>query len=433
VSEVASRWSAEQVLALAPDGSAAKAGRGLATARPWRETGCDGAAVWGLCQGSGADPYQTCVDLAGPAYRCSCPSRKFPCKHALGLLLLWSAGAVDPGQPPDWVAAWFATRDERKQKADRPQKPTDPATTAASRARREQRVDAGVAELERWLGDQVRQGIAAAGRAGYDHWDTMAARLVDAQAPGLASAVRRLATVASAPERLLAELGQIWLLARAYGRLDELPDDLAATVRSRVGFPVATDDVLAGARVRDEWAVAGRRDEFDERLSVRRVWLYGTTTGQPALVLSFAPAGGTLPADLIPGTAVEADLCFYPGSQPLRALVAQRHGEPRRLDHLGGAVTVAQALAGYAQALAAEPWLERWPMVLDAVVLARGEGARWRVVDRDGHALPVDPSTGDPWRLVAAGGGTPATLVGEWATAGLRPLSLFTDRLVLAS
>lgn len=33
------------------------------------------AAVWGLCQGSGKDPYQTQIDLIGPAFRCSCPSR----------------------------------------------------------------------------------------------------------------------------------------------------------------------------------------------------------------------------------------------------------------------------------------------------------------------------------------------------------------------
>jgi hypothetical protein len=430
VPEVASRWNADQVLALAPDHSVATAGRGLATVRPWRDTGCDPAAVWGLCQGSGANPYQTCVDLAEPAYRCSCPSRKFPCKHALGLLLLWSDGVVDDGDRPDWVAAWLATRGERKRKA--PARPTDPATTAASRARREQKVQAGLAELERWLADQVRQGIAGAGRAGYGHWDAMAARLIDSQAPALASAVRRLAGAASAPERLLAELGLIWLVVRAYGRIDQLPEDLAATVRSRVGFPVATDAVLSGPKVRDEWAVAGRRDEFDERLSVRRVWLRGTTTGRPALVLSFAAPGATLAADLIPGTAVEAELCFYPGRLPLRALVAQRYGEPRRLDRLIGAATVAQALAGYAQALAAEPWLERWPFVLERVVLARGERGRWSVVDRDGEALPVDPSAGDPWRLVAAGGGAPATLVGEWTTAGLRPLSLFTDRLVLA-
>nr|WP_279163542.1 SWIM zinc finger family protein [Rhodococcus erythropolis] len=34
------------------------------------------------------------VDLRGPAYKCSCPSRKFPCKHALGLLVEWSEGRV---------------------------------------------------------------------------------------------------------------------------------------------------------------------------------------------------------------------------------------------------------------------------------------------------------------------------------------------------
>jgi hypothetical protein len=416
------------VLALAPDASAAKAGRGLGIAKPWRETGCSGHLVWGLCQGSGAQPYQTCVDLTQPAYRCSCPSRKFPCKHALGLLLLWSDGAVVESEPPAWVDEWAAGRAERQEKAAaRPAKATDPATTAASQAKRAKRVEAGVAELERWLTDQVRQGLASAGRAGYSHWDAMAARLVDAQAPGVASAVRRLAGVASAPDRLLGELGLIWLLARAYGRIGAIPDDLAATVRSRIGFQVGTDDVLAGPRVRDEWAVIGRRDEYDERLSVRRVWLRGATTGQPALVLSFAPAGGQLPADLVPGTAVEADLCFYPGRLPLRALVAQRYGEPRQLDQLAGVATVGEALAGYAGALAAEPWLDRWPLVIGESVLGRVDGGRWRLVDRDGATLPLDVSTGDPWRLVAAAGGWPSTVIGEYSTAGLRPLAVFAD------
>ena len=95
-----------------------------------------------------------------------------------------------------------------------------------------------MAELERWLTDQVRQGLAGASRSGYGHWDTMAARLVDAQAPGAAGAVRRLAATAGAPEQLLAELGLLWLLVRAYRRLDEIPPALAATVRSRIGFTV---------------------------------------------------------------------------------------------------------------------------------------------------------------------------------------------------
>src|SRR2546423_6529647 len=102
----ADRWSAEQVLALAPDAAAQKAARSLATPRRWTETGYapdeDPPTLWGLCKGSGAQPYQTCVDLAEPAYRCSCPSRKFPCKHALALLLLWAGGTVAQGAPPVW-------------------------------------------------------------------------------------------------------------------------------------------------------------------------------------------------------------------------------------------------------------------------------------------------------------------------------------------
>ena len=195
------------MLHLAPDASAQRAARGLATARPWRDTGhgADPPSLWGLCAGSGAEPYQTCVDLTEPAYRCSCPSRKLPCKHALALMLLWSAGAVEStSPPPEWVTEWLASRADRQAKCRRPRgtpgpphRPRDADSKTVQR--RADRVEAGLAELDRWLTDQVRQGIAGATRAGYAHWDTMAARLVDAQAPALASSVRRLASVADRP------------------------------------------------------------------------------------------------------------------------------------------------------------------------------------------------------------------------------------------
>ena len=85
----------------------------------------------------------------------------------------------------------------------------------------------------------------------------MAARLVDAQAPGAARLVRNLADHAGDPDRLLAELGLLRLLTSGYARLDELPDALAATVRLRVGLPVAAEEVLAGPPVRDRWQVSG--------------------------------------------------------------------------------------------------------------------------------------------------------------------------------
>jgi hypothetical protein len=420
-------WSAEQILALAPDASSQKAGRGLGMPGSWREVGhsIDPAALWGLCNGSGAKPYQTCVDLAGAAYRCSCPSRKFPCKHALGLMLLWTAGGVPDVSPPEWVTEWLETRSARQEKAQasKATRTADPATAA----RRRNSIDAGVSELERWLIDQVRQGLASASRADYRHWDAMAARLVDAKAPGLASSVRRLASVAGAPERLFTEVSLLWLLVRGYRRLDDLPAGLADTVRSRVGFPVATADVLAGPRVRDHWAVLGVRDEADERLTVRRAWLRGRG-GRFGLVLSFAAAGQTLPADLVPGTSIDASLCFYPGARSLRALVADRHGEPAPLAPPEG-TSIEVALGEYAAAVADEPWLDRWPMVLGGVTPV--ERAGWLLVDPSGAAVPLALDPVGIWRLVAACGGAPATVAGEWSHTGLRPFALWTEgRLV---
>ncbi|MET9069159.1 SWIM zinc finger family protein, partial [Streptosporangium sandarakinum] len=86
------RWNRDQVLALAPDASSQKAAQGVSSPGKWSGAGATAGALWGECRGSGSKPYLACVDLSEPAYRCSCPSRKFPCKHALGLLLLWSAG-----------------------------------------------------------------------------------------------------------------------------------------------------------------------------------------------------------------------------------------------------------------------------------------------------------------------------------------------------
>jgi hypothetical protein len=426
---VAVAWSAEQVLALAPDASAQKAGRGLGIPGPWRDVGhsVEPGALWGLCQGSGANPYQTCVDLAEPAYRCSCPSRKFPCKHALGLMLLWSGGSVPDVVAPEWVTEWLATRSARQEKAQtvRAARTADPATAA----KREKSVDAGISELERWLTDQVRGGLAAAGRAGYRHWDSMAARLVDAKAPGLASSVRRLASVAGNPEWLFTEVSLLWLLVRGYRRIDELPTGLADTVRSRVGFPVATADVLAGPQVRDDWAVLGAREDIDERLTVRRAWLRGRG-GRLALSLSFAAPGQMLPPDLAPGTSIDASLCFYPGVRPLRALIAQRHGEPRPLPTPQGR-SIEGALGEYTAALADEPWLDRWPIVLDSVTPVDRGG--WWLVDSFGSALPIALDSDATWRLVAACGGSPATVAGEWSLAGLRPFALWTEgRLITA-
>lgn len=456
------------MLALAPDASSQKGAQSVSAPAKWGATGTMPDVLWGECKGSGASPYRACVDLSEPAYRCDCPSRKFPCKHTLGLLLLWSADSVPPAESlPAWVGEWLEQRRARAAKAaggapgglGGEASPDEPGTAGRREAgtgdsagadrraaQREERVAAGLSELERWLADQIGQGLAGARQNAPAQWEELTRRLIDAQAPGVAGAVARLPRVLAEedwPARLLGEYGLLHLLAVGYRRAEGLPAPLRDTIRSRVGFLTSRDDVLAGKTLRDHWHVLGRRDDEQDRLISRRVWLRGRASGRFALVLSFAPAGQALDASLVTGTAIDAELAFYPGSSPLRALVAVRHGGVPAGPSPGGGVRA--ALAEVAAALQGDPWLESWPVVLSPVIPAR-LGDRWVLADAstseasakggsDGGSgdsdrlagIPLRPSAGVPWRLLAVSGGHPVTVAVEWTPGGVRPLTTWDE------
>ena len=433
------------MLALAPDAPAQRTASSLATGQAWTLTGAtggaqpggaqSGAALWGECRGSAATPYRTVVDSAGPAWKCSCPSRKLPCKHVLALMLRWADGAVtpDPDGPPEWAATWLDARAARASRAAQQAEPgeqagpKDPKAALRRAEQREARVASGAAELDRWLCDQVRQGLAVSQQAGYRHWDDIAARMVDAQAPGLADRLRALAAVpysgAGWDGRLLEEYALLRLLTLAHRGQAELPGPLRDSVRSRIGFTVRQADLQAsGEPVRDRWLVLARRDAEAERIRTRRSWLRGTKTGRPALVLSFAAASMSLDDSLAVGSEVDGDLIFYPAAVPLRATVLATYGAA------GGGVpgpgTVARLLADYATALGADPWLDSWPAVL-AATPARAPVPC--LASANGQAVPLHPGAGDCWPLFAMSGGNALTVAGEWTPRGLWPLTAWDE------
>ncbi|MES2945219.1 MAG: SWIM zinc finger family protein, partial [Pseudomonadota bacterium] len=185
-------FALEAVLALSPDDASTKAARGLVSPGKWPTLGGSDVAVWGECQGSGSKPYQTQVDVSGggPTFKCSCPSRKFPCKHGLALLLMQAQDASRFTAPePAWVAEWLASRKERAEKkeikAATPAAPLDPALAAKREGKRFDRMAAGAQELGLWLDDLARKGLASLSADSQNGASGMAARMVDAQAPGL--------------------------------------------------------------------------------------------------------------------------------------------------------------------------------------------------------------------------------------------------------
>ena len=417
------------MLTLAPDEPSRRVAAALARPSYWTGWGAAGDLVWGLCAGSGKSPYQTIADLSGPACKCSCPSRKFPCKHALGLLLSWANGTVpDAGEPPVFALQWrdsraasARTRAEKRQNGAAASGPRDQAGAARRAEQRARRVAAGAAELQVWLRDQVRSGLSGAQAGGNSRTEPIAARMVDAQAPGLASTLRALSAIPATgdgwPGRLLAEYAQLHLLARAYDNIDALPPGLAAVVRSRVGYTTSREDVLTSPAVSDWWQVLAVRELPDEPIPARRTWLRGRDTGRFALLLSFAagPAGsfrGTPGALLVPGTELDADVHYYPGQPPLRAVIGQCRTAATACRRPDRAVGIAALLDDWAAALESDPWLTAWPALLNgrrrrrqrrrpektgAWPIRRGQRYRCWDRSRSGRCWPSPAGTRSPW------------------------------------
>src|SRR5262249_22386792 len=148
-------------------------------------------------------PYQVQIDLTEPAFKCSCPSRKFPCRHGLGLLLIYAGipEVIARAERPAWVVEWLSAREARAVKAAEkeasPPPPRDPAAQAKPREKRIDRARAGLGDLSIWMHDLVRAGIGTVSGKGFDFFDGQARRMVDAQAPGVARLVRELGSLAA--------------------------------------------------------------------------------------------------------------------------------------------------------------------------------------------------------------------------------------------
>ncbi|MFC7597718.1 SWIM zinc finger domain-containing protein [Terrabacter sp. GCM10028922] len=427
------RWTPAQVAGLAPDAASLTAARRLARPGPWSDTGSTDTLLWGKCQGSGKAPYQVSIDLTGPAFRCSCPSRKFPCKHGLALLLLWVDGAgsvADTAEAAGFAQEWAAERSARAEarvagEAARPTRTPDPAAAARRLEERLALMDGGMDDFARWLTDLVRSGTASARQQSYAWWDGTAARLVDAQLPGLADDVRSVGGAVSGradwAERLLVALGRWWTATRAWAARESLDEHQMGDLRAYLGWSTSTESVRRRDAVTDRWLVLGAHRTDDGRLQQQRTWLRGAATGETVQVLDFAAGGQVLPVARVVGSSLDATLARYPGAAVRRALFVDEPSVADERGRMPSGSTLESARSVAARAWGLNPWARRVPVVLDDVRVGLD-----RVVDAEGASVALAEDA-DVWSLLALTGGGPTQVFGELEESRLRPLTVVVD------
>lgn len=450
----------QKIEQLAPDQSSLTAAKKLLKPSLWPTLQDNGEGlVWGECQGSGATPYRIAVTEADAGYKCTCPSRKFPCKHTLALMWM-RADKLAPftdGTPPQWVNDWLGRRRGPTPGAAAP-KPAEPtaarpsiaavteeepavsdvetqaraeAQRARSRAQRESLIVGGIAAMEQWITDQLERGLAGFDQRAAQDCATLAKRLVDAKAGGLANRISALpATLFRVPEEdrpLLAAraLAAAYLIGQAYTRQDSLPEPLKADVRQAVGWNLTREALLEDAsllRVDGQWRVLAVRDEVQpDRLRRIETWLQaGAAGGHCAVLIDFIPVSGGATGNMyLPGEVLDAELVFYPSPVPLRAqITAHRGTQTATIGWAGAERSLDDGVAAWRAALAAKPWLDTFPLTASEVQV-RAAGNRLYACAGD-VALPLAAASDEAARPLCTV--DVISLFGLWDGRELTPL-----------
>ena len=199
------------ILLQAPNPAAAENGRKLSKKGSFsaHKRTEDGALYWAECAGSGKNPYRVSIDFTNqdaPTCRCSCPSRQFPCKHALGLMFeMLAAKPFETAEMPQDIAEKRARQAARAAKkaagdgGDKPAKPKKP--NAAARKKKLAKQLEGLDMAERMVNDLLTSGLGTLAGSSAQTFDKLAKDLGSCYLTGPQTAFARIALAVRAVQR----------------------------------------------------------------------------------------------------------------------------------------------------------------------------------------------------------------------------------------
>lgn len=439
------RLSIEEIEALKPDDASLKAARGIAGPGKWENLGQNAHSIWGECKGSGSRPYLVQMDVAAQAFKCTCPSRKFPCKHSLALCLMYVGynNLYNGTEAPLWVSEWMGGRQARAEKKQ--EKAVDPASaslkdhqksvqqTEKRRSQRNKRIQDGLNELQTWLVDQLKHGL---GRLPQQlvQIKQMASRMVDAQMPLVARRLNDLHDLVGIdPEwvvRALEKLGQLQLLIEAFSRIENLNPAEQADLFEALGVSnkeTPENTGISSLSSEDIWVVLGVTFQAEKKLWRRMVWLQGQGSGRFALLLDFNFGGSSFTPAYIEGQVINGVCQYFLSQYPLRARMesSELTEIPPRL---GFSSDSADCLNSYARQLGLQPWTWVSPWAVNNMRICFDEQKQLFFARDDNYIFVLNIGEPDGWRLLAVSGDLPVVLFAEFANRKLTPLSAWREQ-----
>lgn len=401
----------------------------------WEQTGRQGHCLWGIYRVADEEErHEVVVRTDDFRFRCKCADGSVLCPHAFNLLLL---GVDAPRRfpensaPPHWAKTVIEQWDKAGGRiASQGLKPWNNRL----QGKRLQQMSDGLALLELWLQDLLRQGLLTL-ENNPDSINHIARRMVDHKLGTIGRRLRRWVSYLQQPDWppiLLDEIGLLYLTIQAMRKLENLPQDLPEDLLTMMGVSIRRNDLLAEPqRVCGRYVCTGVMVK-EEESNMQSIWSWLINLDEHAytLLLDFevnGVAAQRYPISL--GEVHDLELVYYPSVLPQRAVVRrgflakssdERHALPR------GFPTLSSFAQEHARLVATVPWRSQVPALLDAVVpVLDGDGLY--VVDKDRYRLPLQIEKAAWQELCSLSGGKPLTLFVVWNGRSLSALSAWVE------
>jgi len=267
---------------------------------------------------------------------------------------------------------------------------------AVATEKRMQNVQDGIVELKSWMDDLYRTGIGNIPSQGAIFFSDIIAKMIDAQAPGLAAILRKMAANDyqdnNSLEKLLRSLTQLKLLLACFDQREEISENLLMDVRHSIGWYSNKQDVLKSDGTRDNWLCIWRTlERTDDNIVTEKLWFYGLNTKQFGVLFNFFIGFQKPIITIKEGMLIDASVCYYASALPLRFLIKEEYSRKSCYQEVESTVKDLNSYSAYViDRLQQIPFVEHHPVVFNNVKLVYAKHNKsYFLCDTKNNLLPI--------------------------------------------
>lgn len=286
-----------------------------------------------------------------------------------------------------------------------------------------------------WLNDVIHQGIGQLSTTNPAYWESLASLLVDHKLGSLARRIRRFGPIIQEQdewfEAILAEIGQLYLIAKGLAQLDKHPDMVQTELLAQAGKSFTKKEILATTPTHQSILAMGQTFGQEEQLSFRKTWYWLDQEQRFAMELDFIVGRkNSFPTSIPVGLVRQAATYDYPSTLPFRVLIdqiepIQQEVQPNMLDNFQ------EMLQQFGKALGQNPWLVDFPCIIKNIhpILSANKII---LADQAQNAIEIEYKHAILEYLTLFAGKQSVHIFGTWNGQAFSPISLVANNTVAA-